>query len=101
MKTIAIFGVMGFFVLGMAASLWAYEGGTKEIAVMAFRGENHAVSDSNSLTSQDYLKASKPVFQLIRQMPRPLLSPTRLRQEKTAPSRGAKSVILFHEEGRI
>lgn len=97
MKAIASVGLATLIVLGGAINLWAYEGATKGVAIMAFRDENHAVSDRTMLVPSDYLRGTKPVANLTHRLPEPSLSTERIREEMPGPTTGTKRIVLFQE----
>lgn len=101
MKNIALFTIVILFVFGFAGSLPAYEGGTKAVATMTHPERGESPAGPLLLIPHNELAAGKPFLAFLHRIPSPTLSAERIREEKTGPSLGTKSLIRFQKTGRV
>ena len=96
MKAIAIVGAvaMAFAFVGNG---WAYEGGTKAVAVMTHPERARAEAGPLFVIPYNELSPGKAITRLLHRVPQPTLSIERIREEKMGPSTGTKTVVLFQK----
>lgn len=100
MKKLACFTLVAVvFFCGFANTLPAYEGGTKLVASVARPAEMQpSRSGPLVLVPYDSLAPGKAVTGLIRRIPEPTLSATRIREGGPGQSLGTKSSVRFWKE---
>jgi len=98
MKNVTLLTLAASVILGISATAFSYEGGTKRVVRMALPQRGPAdVSAIPAVLSYE-LTGSKPVVNFLRRIPEPTLSVERIREEKPGASLGTKAVVLFQKE---
>ena len=101
MKTLHCLLAVALLTLAFGITGWAYEGGTKLVAVVNHPEQGEQSFGPILLVSHDSLTPGKAVTRFFHRIPQSSLSRERIREERPLRTMGTKGVTEFWKKGRI